>query len=66
MLSRVQLFATPWTIALQAPLSMEFSRQECCSVLPFPSLVDFPTQGSNLRLLHWQVVLYHCAAFGEG
>ena len=28
LLSRVQLFATPWTVALQAPLSMEFSRQE--------------------------------------
>ena len=30
-LSRVQLFATPWTVAHQAPLSMEFSRQEYCS-----------------------------------
>ena len=27
-LSRVQLFATPWTVAYQAPPSMEFSRQE--------------------------------------
>ena len=29
--------ATPWTVAHQAPLSMEFSRQECWSGLPFPS-----------------------------
>ena len=29
MLSHVQLFATPWTVTRQAPLSMEFSRQEC-------------------------------------
>ena len=36
-LSRVQLFATPWTVAYQAPLSMEFSMQEYWSGLPFPS-----------------------------
>ena len=33
-------FATPWTIALQAPLSMGFPRQEYLSVLPFPSSGD--------------------------
>ena len=32
VLSRVRLFVTPWTAALQAPLSMGFSRQEYCSV----------------------------------
>ena len=37
MLSRVQLFETPWTVACQASLSMEFSRQEYWSGLPFPS-----------------------------
>ena len=37
LLSRVRLFATPWTVAYQAPLSMEFSRQEYWSGLPFPS-----------------------------
>ena len=37
LLSRVRLFATPRTIALQAPLSMGFSRQEYWSGLPFPS-----------------------------
>ena len=35
--SRVRLFATPWTAAYQAPLSMGFSRQECWSGLPLPS-----------------------------
>ena len=35
--SCVQLFVTLWTVALQAPLSMEFSRQEYWSGLPFPS-----------------------------
>ena len=34
--SHVRLFATPWTVAYQAPLSMEFSRQEYWSGLPFP------------------------------
>ena len=34
-LSRVLLFATPWTVASQAPLSMGFSRQEYWSGLPF-------------------------------
>ena len=36
-LSRVQLFATPWTAAHQAPPSLGFSRQECWSGLPLPS-----------------------------
>ena len=36
VLSRVQLFATPWSVACQAPLSMGFSRQEYWSGLPFP------------------------------
>ena len=35
--SHVQLFATPWTVAHQAPLSMEFPRQEHWIGLPFPS-----------------------------
>ena len=42
LLSRVQLFATPWTVAYQAPLSIEFSRQEYWSGLPFPSPGDLP------------------------
>ena len=44
-LSHVQLFATPWTVAYQAPPSMEFSRQEYWSGLPFPSPGDLPNPG---------------------
>ena len=44
-LSRVRLFATAWTVAYQAPPSMEFSRQEYWSGLPFPSPGDLPAPG---------------------
>ena len=44
-LSRVRLFATPWTVARQAPLSMGFSRQEYWSGLRFPSPGDLPDPG---------------------
>ena len=44
-LSRVRLFATPWAVAYQAPLSMGFSRQEYWSGLPFPSPGDLPNPG---------------------
>ena len=44
-LSHVQLFATPWTVAYQAPQSMEFSRQEYCSGLPFTFPGDLPDPG---------------------
>ena len=44
-LSHVWFFATSWTIALQAPLSMEFCRGEYCSGLPFPSPGDLPDPG---------------------
>ena len=71
-LSHVQLFATPWTVAHQAPLSTKFSRQEYWSGLHFPSpgkntgagchsLLQgiFPTQGSNPGLPHCRQILYH-------
>ena len=45
LLSRVRLFATPWTVGYQAPSSMEFSRQEYWSGLPFPSPGDLPNPG---------------------
>ena len=38
-------FATPWTAALQAPLSMGFHRQEYWSGLPFPTPEDLPDPG---------------------
>ena len=44
-LSRLRLFATPWTVTFQAPLSMGFSRQEYWSGLPFPSPGDLPNPG---------------------
>ncbi|MGT9829497.1 hypothetical protein ACVWOM_30245, partial [Pseudomonas aeruginosa] len=39
------LFLTLWTLACQAPLPMEFSRQEYWSGLPFPSPADLPNPG---------------------
>ena len=45
LLSCVWLFATPWAVASQAPLSMRFSRQEYWSGLPFPSPGDLPNPG---------------------
>ena len=56
-LSRVQLFAVPWTVAHQALLPLEFSRQEYLGGVPFLLQGIFQTQGSNsllLHLLHWQ------------
>ena len=48
-LSRVRLFATPWTVAYQAPPSMGFSRQECWNGLPFPSPGGLPDTGIEPR-----------------
>ena len=60
-LSHIQLFAIPWTVAYQVAPSMEFSRQEYWSGLPFPSLGDLPDSGVKPRLLNWQVDSYHWA-----
>ena len=43
----VRCFATPQTVVSQAPLFMEFSREECWSGLPFPSPGDLPTPGTE-------------------
>ena len=48
-LSRVRLFASPWTVVYQAPPSMGFSRQEFWSGLPFPSPGDLPYPGIEPR-----------------
>ena len=48
-LSRVRLFATPWTVPRQTPLSMGFSRQEYWSGLPFPSPGDLPDSRIETR-----------------
>ena len=45
LLSHVQLVGVPWTVAHQALLSVEFSRQEYWSVLPFPSPGELPSPG---------------------
>ena len=58
-LSYVCYFETPQTVAPQAPLSMEISRQEYWSGLPFPSPGIFPNQGLNLGLRHCRQILCH-------
>ena len=58
-LSRVLLFVTPWSAACQAPLSMGFSMQGPEVGCHFLLLGIFPTQGSNLSLLHCRQALYH-------
>ena len=68
MLSLVQLFVTPWTVACQAPLSMEFSRQEYWSGLPYPCSGDLPDPGIQKGLLHllcWQVGSLSLASPGK-
>ena len=62
-LSRVQLFATPCTVAHQALLSIELSRQQYWSGLPFSTLRNLPNPGikpTSLASLHWYWILYHC------
>ena len=62
MCVRAQLcptLATPWTVACQAPLSMEFYKTEYWSAEPFLLQGIFPTQGLNLGLLHGKWILYH-------
>ena len=52
LLSPVQLFATPWTVAWLDPLSMGFSRKEYCSGLPFPS------PGSEIWRRHFLLIAW--------
>ena len=51
VLSHVQLFATPWTVAHQAPVSMGFSREEYWSGAPSPPPGDLPSPGIEPRSL---------------
>ena len=46
----------PWIVACQAPLTMEFSRQEYWSELPFPTPGDLPDPGPGIKpgSLAWQ------------
>ena len=53
-------FMTPWTVACQAPLSMEFFRQDYWSGVPFSSPKDLPNPGikpTSLTSLAWQEIL---------
>ena len=52
-LSHVQLFAAPWTVNCQAPLPMEFPRQEYWSGVPLPTPGALPDPG--IHLLYWRV-----------
>ena len=61
-LSRVRLFVTPWTVAPQAPLPMEFSRQD--TGMGFLQGI-FLTQGSNQGLLHCKQILYCLSSQGS-
>ena len=71
MLSHVRLSATPWTVTQQPPLSMEFSRKECWSGLPFSTPGDLPDPGIKPTSLaspcislrqSGRQILYHCTA----
>ena len=63
--SRVWLFETPWTVAHQDPLSMEFSRQEHRSRLPFPTPGDLSDPGIKLTspMSPDRLILYHWATW---
>ena len=75
LLSHAWLSVTPWTVALQVPLSIEFSRQENSTgiLTGIPTRVGsyfllqgiFQIQGWNLCLLHYRQILYHRATWGE-
>ena len=58
-------FAASWTVAHQAPLSMEFSRQEYWSGLPFPSPGDLPDTRIEPRSPALQQLLYHLSHQGS-
>ena len=57
--------ATPWAVARQAPLSMEFSRQEYWSGLQCPPPGIFPIQGLKPGLLHCRQILYRLSHQGS-
>ena len=67
----VQLSATPWTVAYQAPPSMEFSRQEYWSGVPLPSLdsilksrdITLPTKVHLVKVMVSPVVIYGCESW---
>ena len=64
-LSRVQLLATPWTVAFQAPPSMGFSRQEYWSGVPLPSPRKAATCQQKPRESWWRSEIQKCHGDGE-
>ena len=67
VLSGARLFATPQTVALQAPLSMKFSRQGGWSGLPLPAPGDIPDPGiKGCDFCVGRQILYHWCHLGEG
>ena len=58
-LSHIQLFVTPWTVALQAPLS----KQQYWSLLPFPPRGYLPDSGTETASPALAGVLYHCTTW---
>ena len=54
--SLIQLFETPWTVACQAPLSMDFSMQEYWSGLSFPTAREHPDPGIKTESLEFPVL----------
>ena len=61
-LSRVRLFATPWTAARQAPPSLGFSRQAYCSGVPSPSLTQ---QEDQIQIMHSEKVTKETRGLGS-
>ena len=59
LLSHILFFLSPWTVALRAPLSMGFPRQEYWSGSPFSSPGDLPNPGTE-PMSPGRQVLYHC------
>ena len=62
MLSHIRLSVAPWTVACQAPLSKEFSRQEYWSGLPFPTPGDLPDpeiEPGSLASPAWQANFFY-------
>ena len=65
LLNHVRLFVIPWTVAYQASPSMEFSRQEYWSGLPFPSPGDLPDSGIEPRSPGLQADALHLSHQGN-
>ena len=65
LLSHVWLFAAPWTVACQDPLSMGILQEKYWSGLSCPPPGIFPTRGSNPGLPHCRQILYHLSHKGS-